>query len=281
MHFCEFNSYIDNYIDNYVILYFINNYIRILIMINKLDWQFEYILSDKIECDRSKIIQNNNIEFQFESDSKYLIGFKLIIKNVSQNEAFNKANIRSTNLTNIITLKARQYVYAIRKSSQGIPRQGGIAPISKSSIHKFTIETKLSDLDVTKKEIQKILHDGLDTRKNRIISELSKSILYSKNGLYHENIKSLFMIIEKETKFPNYEKYATLRNVLTHPAPQYQDTVSDFDKLFGQNYFDYVKYDLTNNYIIIDLQSNKTMRKLNDLIKQILSEIRKYFKISV
>ena len=251
-------------------------------MSQEFDWEYIYDLSDEIECDKNNITNSNTIKFIFSNDGKYILGFKLSIKNSNNNDAIKKSTHKSINLSNLITCKSTQYLYPVCKSERAIPTKGRTAPIAKSLIHKYTIKGKLNELDLNNNEIQKLISCDLYKKKNRILNDLNRAFMYQYYDLPDETLKRLFMIIEtEENTFKKHLEYKTLRDILTHPPPQYIDTITNFDRIYGKNFFTYIKYDKYNNFILIDVNSNNTKEKLNKIVEKLISEIKIFYKIPI
>ena len=245
-----------------------------------IDWVFNYHLSEEIECEKQNILGINNIKFKFSDDKKYLIGFQLIIKKQNEDNAKQKAKIKSKNISNIISIKSSQFVYALCTGYHGIPKKGGKAPIVPMFTFKFHIKGMLSKLDCSSIN-DKLLNSNIDRKNNQVIDILCKSYLYKNHELLAETIKILFMIIEDNSKFPSYKKYSSLRNILTHVPPQKKDTITEFNNQFGKNCFEYIKYEPKNNFIMIDTDSKKSQAELDKIISQLNSDIQNYYNINI
>jgi hypothetical protein len=123
-----------------------------------------------------------------------------------------------------------------------------------------------------------------DTRINAHIEYLAKAVVFRYEHFPDHSIIEAFKIIEDEKVFirtqkPFFEKFNALRNILAH-SPKYSDkTIIAFKTYFSKNTFDYRVYDPENNTIILDLHSNKTLRELNRLLKEVMDGVKKYLKV--
>ncbi len=109
---------------------------------------------------------------------------------------------------------------------------------------------------------------------------MAKSIKYFQEGSPDHSLIEAFKIIENDKNFNNYYKYYALRNILVHSpmnlAPCYRKkTVNSFNNNFNNEDFDYIDYDAK----ILNLESNKTKRKLNEGILEFIKLINQYLGI--
>jgi hypothetical protein len=73
--------------------------------------------------------------------------------------------------------------------------------------------------------------------------------------------------------------YYALRNILTH-SPYYRDsTMHYFKESFNKDDLDYIKYEPESNLIVLDLDSNKTQRKLNEIVVELINHLKIYLNL--
>jgi hypothetical protein len=74
--------------------------------------------------------------------------------------------------------------------------------------------------------------------------------------------------------------YFALRNILAH-SPYYKDkTMHYFKESFNKDDFDYLKYDPDNKLIVLDLDSAKTLKKLNKIVAELIPRLKIYLGIT-
>lgn len=245
------------------------------------DWEFSYVLSNKIPL-LDEIVNSNDIKFKVieeksKTDEKIIIkkitGFTIKLFNLSEDDAQNLSTRKAYNLTHLLIIKSGFHNDSFCNESQQIKKDGK-RTVTGSFRISYEIEGGIKNLNLNDENIKQIINsneiDGLN------YEYISNAISYRYIGKYSLCFVSLFKVIE-DNKIPveNRKKYDSLRHVLIHKPPYHFDTIKNFNQFFGSTFFKYKKYDPTGRYIIIDLYDNKSKKSMLQVCNELLSIIKK------
>lgn len=149
--------------------------------------------------------------------------------------------------------------------------------IGSNLILMFSVEGAPAKLDMTNQVTSILESDEPQIRTH--LGYLAKAVVLEYEHFPDHSIIELFKIIENNVMFPLYDKFYALRNVLAHSPAYFPNTIKYFKEYFKDSTFDYLIYEPDNKIIILNLHSNKTQKELNKLLKELMNEIRKFFKI--
>jgi len=253
-----------------------------------MDWIFHYRLSKKITL-LNQVQNSSNIEFEiFEEKilkkiSKYIIGFKITVRDSLLEQAEEQSKTIARNLKNIITIKSGIPIEADLKDYHSIPKKGETGKIANTFEFLYNIKGGIIDLDLTNSNIQSIINSNENYSLN--YQYLSKGIFHYYNGNPADSIREAFKIVEEknlsDNSLPNYHKYKVLRNMFSHPPPYDNSTINKFLNEFNDTSFDYNIFDCKRKIILINLESNKNIRLLNKFASELISVLRKELKLEI
>ena len=191
-------------------------------------------------------------------------------------EAENESNALAYVLSDLISIKSHKYTVP-RLSGYEAVDSNRVTHVRGTFVLMWDIEGAPADLGNIH-EVSEILN--LDKPQMNVhVGYLAKAVFLEYQHFPDHALIELFKIIEDDDTFPFYYKYWALRNILAHSPTYYEKTVKHFLNYFNENTFDYLKYELDDKSIILNLHSDKTQNELNVLVKHLMNEIRIYLKI--
>lgn len=224
----------------------------------------------------------DNIEFVKSDDGNYLIGFNVKFLATDFDKTLEDSRIIADKVACVITIKTKQYVTISFGGHSGIPKPGKTARVSKRVTFPFNIKGNEPLLDLQKQDLNVL---KLNESQHSLLQRLSRAILHNNSGLPEESLKELYSIIEYRNDFPNHDKYSSLRHLFTHTPdinrstqPYRANTITNFMKHFDKIDFDYLEFDYEKNLIILDINSQKTQKRLKTVILEFIKEVESYLK---
>lgn len=246
-------------------------------------FQFRYILTSKIPfSELSEDIPN----IEFIKENNYLIGFVVTLnKLLSQSEGEKRINDYANFISNLISIKSGRYTLPTLTDPQYVRNNGSKkVRVSKMLCMKFDIEGIPAKLDI-KNDVLNLYKISPHIQLH--LKYLTKSIKFYHDHSPEYSIIEAFKIIENNKKFSDYCKYFGLRNIVVHSpydtTPNYKkNTLNSFDIYFNKNDFDYIQYQRKDNIlqlILLNLESTKTQRKLNEVSIELINKIKQHLHI--
>jgi hypothetical protein len=236
-------------------------------------FKFHYSLSNRIPFTELSDIPN----VEFAKEDNYLTGFNIVLRKLLElDEAVKESEEFAYLLSDLISIKSNRYVIPILNGYLATDITGK-GRTSKSLTSRYNIEGAPAKLDIYH-QFSSVLKSGSPQIKQSL-GYLARAIILQFEHFPDHSIIEAFKIIEEIKEFPLYEKYYAIRNILVH-SPEYREkTASSFRKFFDENSFDYLMYYRDSNTIILNLHSNKTQKKLNEVTNELMIEIKRYLNV--
>jgi hypothetical protein len=234
-----------------------------------ISFYFHYKLSREIPfIGLSGII--TNVNFVTENDS--ITGLDITIHGPMElSKAQAESDALAFVLSDLISIKSQKYTTPSLIGFEADDVQGNRL-VQGSLVLMSDIEGAPANLENIDVSAQVLISSN--PQKKAQISYLAKAVVLNYQHFPDHSLIELFKIIEDNYSFPLYYKYYALRNVLAH-SPEYEaKTIRYFLEYFDENSFDYLRYDLDDKIIILNLNSNKTKNLLNSLVKELMNETR-------
>ncbi len=237
-------------------------------------FKFHYKLSRQIPFTE---LSKDADDVEFVKEGTQLIGFNIIMKkSMLLQDAEKESQEYAYLLSDLISVKSHKYTTPNLSGSESTYENGN-ARVTKALTIRYDIEGAPAKLDIYH-QFANILNSNVPQIKSHL-SYLAKAVIFQYQNFPDHSIMEAFKIIEADKKFKSnyiqiYEKYYALRNILAH-SPEYRPkTTGFFMKYFDESTFEYRVYEPDNNLIILNLQSGKTLKKLNQLVKELMNEIK-------
>jgi hypothetical protein len=238
----------------------------------------EYSLSPQIPFTElsTNIPKFDAITIEFITDKNYVTGFVVVLeKELELTKGENGIDHFSKFLTHYICFKSNKLTRCSPSTSKYIMKNGKVIT-GYNSTHIYRVEGAPAKLNI--KGLLKISKSSHPHIK-QYIGYLAKTIIFHQKGFPDHSIIEAFKIIEPDKNFIHYRMYYALRNILAH-SPYYRDpTMPYFKEPFNKDDFDYIKYKPESNLIVLDLDSNKTQRKLNEIVVELLNHLKIYLNL--
>jgi hypothetical protein len=204
------------------------------------DWKFTYTLSPKYKC--NNLPSTKTVTFMFENDTqgRWLTGFVISIFNRNQEEAKTLAKIKARNIAIIISLKVGNPVRENNLgSSYKLPGQEReLWSISRFLVSRYSIFENL-DLDITQGNIGNLMSG--DKPLNERIYHAYIGLRAYQEELYEAVIIQFYQAIEKVGVLSHISsKYEPLRDVLSHPESQLEETIDKLKQNFPSDSIEYI-----------------------------------------
>lgn len=234
-----------------------------------ISFYFHYKLSRKIPF-TSLSGSIANVNFVTENDS--IIRLNITIQGpMDVNKAQAESDASAFVLSDLISIKSQKYTIPSLSGFEADDVHGN-RHVQGSLVLMHDIEGAPVNLENIDLPAQILISSN--PQKKAHISYLAKAVVLNYQHFPDHSLIELFKIIEDNRSFPLYYKYYALRNVLAHSPAYIPSTIKYFLEYFDENSFDYLRYDLDNKIIILNLNSNKTKNQLNRLVKALMKEIR-------
>jgi len=246
-----------------------------------LGYVITYTLSTKIQC--LSLPTPSDVEFIKSNGSSYVSGLKITVSKSNMSDALKDSRIIAEKIVGFISFRDGQHLTIVLSGCSGIPKVGKTARVSKSMTYLFNIKAPEPVLELSNQD----LIDGLNISKLdlSLLQRFNSAISHYKSGSSIEALKLLFAIIENDEGFPNYNKYSALRNIFTHspdlnrPKQQYHpETIKNFTNYFDESDFDYLQFEPHNNIIILDVNSQRNLKRLHKIVSDLIQEMELYIK---
>lgn len=241
------------------------------------DWIFHYDLSRKL--DPANLSSSPEITFVIDSENN-VTGFDLRVSTVGDNgdsAPEDRCNNTARMVAQMISATSLTRIATHVTGYEGMPRaKGKLGHTTKRVTLIYNIEgapVKTGRLDLTDTKTQNLMTSA---NKSNNLEQLSKAISHLYDNRYDDSIIEASKIIEGNPKsVTGYRKYRCIRNILMHNKLEPR-VIEDFKKYFNPNGFDFKGYDPKNNTIIIDLDSTKTQKSLEQVAKDLISEVNTF-----
>lgn len=152
---------------------------------------------------------SNDLELVFDKDDpNLLIAFKIAFKDIQSEEEILNAHKIANRFTNFLSLKTGLNI------SHNRPLVFQDDKISTSGFTMDAFFTKLENLDLTDEKVKDFLNTGSET--NQMVGHFAHGLKALELGNYSEAIREFFIVVEHDTKFPNYDNLRCIRHGLTH-----------------------------------------------------------------
>jgi hypothetical protein len=200
------------------------------------DWKFTYTLSNK--CTYENLQNTKAITFLVENNANgdWVTGFVIFIANTNKEHATVLAKNKAKNIAIIISLKVGNPILAEHtgesyKLPGQEPERWRLGKIWRS---KYNIFENL-DLDITRGNIAGIINQNRSL--NERIYHAYLGLRAYQEELYEAVIIQFYQAIEKV--LPDTAiKYKPVRDVLSHPEIQYEETIKQLKLNFPSDDFD-------------------------------------------
>ena len=146
-----------------------------------------------------------------------------------------------------------------------------------SSTHIYRVAGAPAKLNIHDELIK--IYKSSNPHIKQYIGYLAKAIIFYQKGFPDHSIIEAYKIVEPDETFIHYNMYFALRNILAHSPYYKKKTRRYFKESFNKDNFDYLKYDPDNKLIVLDLDSNKTLRKLNKIVVELISHLKIYLDL--
>ena len=242
-------------------------------------FKHEYFLLPKIPFTElsTNILKFDSISVEFIIDKNNLTGFVIVLeKELDQTEGENELEDFSKFLTHFICVKTSRLTRCYPSNHNYIMKNGKKI-IGNSFTHIYKNEGAPAKLNI-KDELVKI-YKSSNPHIKQYISYLAKTIIFYQQGFPDHSIIEAFKIVEDDKNFIHYTMYCALRNILAHSPYYWSNTINYFKKSFNRDDFDYLKYEPENKLIVLDLDSNKTLKKLNKIVVELISHLKIYLNL--
>jgi hypothetical protein len=242
------------------------------------DWTFHYELSKPVYC--KSLTDDDNIKLIKEGDN--LKGFYVKINNKTQSRAQKAGETKAKNLEKILTILSGMTLETRLIGAQGVPKKPGLIRVSKTLTLRYSIDGWIERIDVTDPNIRRLIDQDISPE----LDYLSKAVAHTYSGRYSDSIREAFRIIDEEKyskSVTDYDKYKCIRNILSHKEGQrlHQKTMDDFKNYFNpiNDALDFKQHDDKNDIVVLDLESTKTQKTLEQVAKDLISEVRSLLKL--
>ena len=239
----------------------------------------EYSLSPKIPFTElsTDIPKFDSISVEFIKDKNYLTGFVIVLeKELRQTEGEKEIDHFSKFLAHLICIKSHRHIQ-IDPSNLEYIRKDGSTRIGNSCTFMYNVEGAPAKLNI-QEELLKISRSSKPHIK-QYIGYLAKTIVFYQEGFPDHSIIEGFKVIEYDKNFIHHNIYYALRNILAHSPYYWPNTIHYFKESFNRDDFDYIKYEPENKLIILDLDSNKTLKKLNEIVEDLICQLKIYLNL--
>ncbi|MGD9533382.1 MAG: hypothetical protein AB7V56_06400 [Candidatus Nitrosocosmicus sp.] len=234
--------------------------------------EYNFAIDKKVKI--NKLSNSNDVVITLD-DENYVKDILLITYGNSEEEVEKNSEMISFNLEKILIvlwgrkLRLLEKGYNITELSTGKGRGG-------TAFHMgWSIEGSIKELDLNNKNTNTLINSG----SNENLIHLSSSVSYYYIGNPFVSIKEAYKIIEN-IHDPNHDKFKVLRHIFSHSPPYNQSTIDMFTKAYSSVDFDYLKYDLQNRIIILNPNSNKTLKRLNGVAVELQKICKTILNIS-
>jgi hypothetical protein len=239
-----------------------------------ISFYFHYKLSRKIPF---TTLSGNIANVNFVTENNSIIGLDITIQGPMElGKAQDESDALAFVLSDLISIKSQKYTIPSLSGFEADDVHGN-RHFQGSLVFMWDIEGAPANLENIDMPAQMLISS--DPQKKAQISYLAKAVVLNYQHFPDHSLIELFKIIEDNRLFPLYYKYYALRNVLAHSPAYISTTIKYFLEYFNKNTFDYLRYDLDNKIIILNLNSNKTINQLNSLARELMKEIRIVLKV--
>jgi hypothetical protein len=235
------------------------------------DWIFDFDLSEKIAV--INLVNSENIILNKSEDEKCVTGFSIKVKGHVRVTAEAKAMNEASNLTKILTIMSGVPLYANLVSHQGFRKNSKLIRIGRDFTFRYNIGGGIQVVDMTDKNTIRMIESV--SSENFHLEDLYTATMLCHNHQPAECIKVLWKIIENRDDINGYHKYECLRHMYSHKPPYHSKTIELFMQEFGQDSFEYEKYDPANGFIVIDMKSRKNIQTLSKLARELMTQVKK------
>jgi hypothetical protein len=208
-----------------------------------IEWEVSYSLPEPFDCE--ELEDSPSIEFKTKlgkNTKPYTInGFNVTVTAQNEDEILEMANTQVERLVQIMTVKSLDHVnYAYQGYSPKNQPVSGTKTVTRGWGFPFNTRQMIDELNLnSNQKISSIMQNDEDTNIQLYHARLA--IEAEENRQYANMYRELFQVIEKETGLPNYKKYKSLRDAISHQ--KYLDrAMGDVITYFGPG-----RYDFTTN----------------------------------
>jgi hypothetical protein len=229
------------------------------------DWEVSYSLPEPFDCE--ELESSNSIIFNAELNNKtktYRIkGFTITVTAENVDEMLEKANTQAERLIQIMTVKSLGYVNYTYEGYNS--KMSGAKTVIKKIGFPFHTRQMIDELNLNKnRAISFILENDEDTNIQLYHTRLAIGAEESRR--FADMYRELFQVIEKEIRLPDYCKYKSLRDAISHQT-KLDRAMAEVEKHFGKG-----RYDFTSNqeFNHNSKKNRENLRKDADDLKKIV-----------
>jgi hypothetical protein len=228
------------------------------------EWEVSYVLPELRDC---KNYENSSsivfdAQYDVKTDRYSIKGFTITVTAENEADMFEMANRQAERLAQIMTLKSIGYVnYAYHGYIPKNPQASGEKTVRAGVTSRNHTRQMIDELYLNSNQaVSSVMQNDEDTNIQLYHARLA--IEAEENRQYANMYRELFQVIEKETRLPDYYKYKSLCDAISHQR-RLNRAIADVENYFGKG-----RYEFTANQEF-NHKSSKNRANLKDDAKDL------------